>query len=94
MPLFEIRNAQLNELDGMGYLFLNTIDQVQGVFYTNPEDVDLSEELKKESDHVFKGILYKTNRAGTIQESKTEMEVDVVNVSSVPLGEQAIIVAS
>ena len=94
MPYFEVKSAQLDECDGKGYLFENNNDQIQGVFYSNPDKFDLSEELPNEGPIVFQGALYKTNRSGKVTQTAVEVEVEVSNILKVALGERALIIVN
>jgi len=94
MALFAHQDAQLGELEGTGYLFLNKDSypvSMQGVFFGPNEAAESIESLVDKEPVEFKGIMYKKNRSGTVKGTKVEMTVDVTQFREVSMGARAIL---
>jgi hypothetical protein len=94
MPLFRTKHAQLKDLEGIGYLFSNKMDEVQGVFYLQSEDSTAFDALEGQEAVLFKGFLYTYNRAGAVRGKQVELEVDIQDVTKVAMGDRVSLVAT
>lgn len=94
MALYEHKDAQLGEVEGTGYLFRRQTafgDQYQGVFIAPEEAADMLEEIKDLDTVTFSGVAYKKNRSGKVSKNTVEYEVDVTSLTTVAMGERALI---
>lgn len=96
MALFTHQDAQLGELEGTGYLFLNKDTfpaSMQGVFFGPEDQAEVMESLVDTDPVAFKGIMYKKNRAGQIKGTEVEVTVDVTQFREVSMGARALLQA-
>ena len=94
MALFAHQDAQLGELEGTGYLFLNKDTfpaRMQGVFFGPNDQAETIESLVDEDPVEFKGVMYKKNRSGKVKGTKVEMTVDVTQFREVSMGARALL---
>ncbi len=95
MALYKHQEAQLGDVDGTGYLFRKKTvlgDNYQGVFIASDEEAAEQLEALKDADSVtFSGVAYRRNRSGKVSVDKGEYEVDVKNITTVGMGERALL---
>lgn len=91
MSLYDLHDAQLDDLDGEGFAYSEKTvygKAYKGVFFANSPDA-VEEIADSDGDATFTGILYDRSR-----ESEKSFTVDVTNVISTPTGERADFVAT
>lgn len=94
MALYQHQDAQLGEIEGTGYLFRKQTpfgDQYQGVFFAPDDASDKMEQLQDADSVTFSGIAYKKNRSGKVSSNEVEFEVDVKSLTTVAMGERALL---
>lgn len=94
MALYEHKDAQLGDIEGTGYLFRRETafgDQYQGVFIAPEDASEQLEELKGQEEVTFSGVAYKKNRSGNVSTDKVEYNVDITSLSTVAMGERALV---
>lgn len=94
MALYQHQDAQLGDIEGTGYLFRKRTafgDQYQGVFFAGEDASEKLEELQAADSVTFSGTAYKKNRSGKVSANEVEFEVDVKSLTSVAMGERALL---
>lgn len=94
MALYQHQDAQLGEIEGTGYLFRKRTafgDQYQGVFFAPDDASEKLGELQDADSVTFSGIAYKKNRSGKVSANEVEFEVDVKSLTTVAMGERALL---
>lgn len=94
MALYEHQNARLGAIEGTGYLFRKKTvfgEEYKGVFITPEENAEDLVALKDQETVMYSGVAYKKNRSGDVTKEKVEYPVDVTSLSSVAMGERALL---
>ncbi len=92
MALYEHKEAQLGELQGIGYLFLAKNARAkayQGVFFSPEGEGSALESLVEETSVAFRGVLYKRTQSGTVSSQEVEVSVSVSDFGTVSMGDRA-----
>lgn len=85
MAIYELREAQLDGIDGQGYVYpVKTFrgKEYKGVFFT--EDIEAVRKTLEKEAVEFSGIVYERTK-----EREDTLTVDVVGTLSAALGERA-----
>ena len=91
MSLYDLHDAQLDDLDGEGFAYSEKTvygKAYKGVFFGNSAEA-IETLAEGEDDATFTGILYDRSR-----EREKSFSVNVTNVISTPSGERADFVAT
>ncbi|PEN09643.1 hypothetical protein CRI93_00970 [Longimonas halophila] len=91
MSLYDLHDAQLDDMDGEGFAYSEKTvygKAYKGVFFAESAG-DIEGLVDGEEDATFTGILYDRSR-----EREKSFTVDVTNVISTPTGERADFVAT
>ena len=92
MALYTHKDASLNNIDGMGYVFLTQTsidDKYKGVFISEQANAKSLKSLINDSEVKFEGIAYRKTRGGELRSQAKSFLVDVKNVVTVSAGVRA-----